>query len=111
MGLKVNFCPTYQSYDSLTKTLSLHEIQYVIFLNITLTILVDCGYSNWGDWEECDRQCGGGSQSRRRNIVTEAGYGGIQCTDDDTVEHQSCNQQLCPGNYKARKVIGSTLEY
>ena len=71
-----------------------------------MTILVDCGYSNWGDWEECDRQCGGGSQSRRRNIVTEAGYGGIQCTDDDTVEYQSCNQQLCQGNYKARIVIG-----
>ena len=110
MGLKVNFCPTYQSYYNLTKTY-LHELQYVIFLNIILTILVDCGYSNWGNWEECDQQCGGGSQSRRRNIVTEAGYGGIQCTDDDTVEYQSCNQQLCQGNYKARIVIGGTLEY
>ena len=88
------YLPTY----NLTK---LHQLHYVIFLSIILTILVDCGYSNWGNWEECDQQCGGGSQSRRRNIVTEAGYGGIQCTDDDTVEYQSCNQKLCSGDYKA----------
>ena len=67
------------------------------FIKLVLIILVDCEYSDWNEWQECDKQCGGGTQSRTREVTREAWYGGIKCTDEDAIESQKCNEQLCSG--------------
>ena len=59
--------------------------------------LVNCEYSDWGEWAECDKACGGGSQLRSREVKRQAWYGGIKCTEVDSKETQNCNVQACPG--------------
>ncbi len=44
----------------------------------------------------CNENCGGGNQSRSRDIKTPAACGGKEC-EGDTEEHQSCNNQTCTG--------------
>ena len=41
---------------------------------------VDCKWGEWSDWEECSRDCGGGSQQRRRKVEVEAKFGGAACS-------------------------------
>jgi hypothetical protein len=55
---------------------------------------IDCVVTAWGPWGECSQTCGGGTQSRSRQIVTQPQDGGAACpTLSDT---QSCNTQPCP---------------
>ena len=53
-----------------------------------------CMWNNWGQWSECDRQCGGsGTQLRQRSKMQTASCGGNECYGD-SVEEKSCNR-LC----------------
>ena len=61
---------------------------------------VDCEYSKWNEWGECDKVCGGGTRSRRRQVTREAWYGGDKCTDENKMESQPCNEQPCSGNIR-----------
>jgi hypothetical protein len=56
---------------------------------------VDCKVGEWGDYTECDAPCGGGTQSRNRQIEIEAANGGVTCPV--TVESRNCNTEGCPG--------------
>ena len=40
---------------------------------------VHCQWSEWSDWEECSRPCGGGTQTRWRKNSVVALHGGIEC--------------------------------
>ena len=60
--------------------------------------LVDCEYSYWSEWEECSKTCGGGNQTRTRQVIREAWYGGTKCSEEDKLESASCNQEPCQGN-------------
>lgn len=55
---------------------------------------VDCKVSEWSEFSECDKQCGGGLQTRNRNIEVEAAHGGAACPI--TIESRNCNTQGCP---------------
>ena len=67
-------------------------------------MIVNCEYSSWGEWTECDKPCGAGNQFRRRRAVRQAWYGCTKCTDADSNEEQVCNIETCPG-----KVVYSNL--
>ncbi|XP_063691509.1 coadhesin-like [Bolinopsis microptera] len=57
---------------------------------------VDGGWSDFGDWSECDAVCGGGSQEKKRTCTNPAPEnGGAECQGDDS-ENQDCNTQGCP---------------
>ena len=58
---------------------------------------VDCEYSDWGEWAECNAACGGGTQSRTREPVRLAWYGRVKCTAEDATEGRPCNENACPG--------------
>lgn len=45
----------------------------------------------WLDWDECDKDCGSGSQSRERRITEEAKY----CGDCEIIQHRTCNTEKC----------------
>jgi hypothetical protein len=54
---------------------------------------VDCQVSEWGDWSECDKICGGGTHHRSRDIVVQPAGGGKDCPV--LHEQAECNTQEC----------------
>ena len=60
--------------------------------------LVDGGWSEWSDWTECSKDCGGGEKSRTRECNNPApAHGGSYCSgiSEETV---TCNEDVpCPG--------------
>ena len=55
-----------------------------------------CEVSSWGNWSECTRSCGNGTQTRLRNITVPATYGGVSCPALE--ETRFCNEQACSGS-------------
>jgi len=62
----------------------------------------DCIVSNWSNWKECSKPCGGGEQSRSRTILYPERYGGNPCP---TLESKRvCNTDPCLNkNFKSEK--------
>ncbi|XP_063690486.1 uncharacterized protein LOC134823063 [Bolinopsis microptera] len=59
---------------------------------------IDGGWSDYGEWSECSKECGTGSQSRTRTCTDPApAHSGTQCVGENT-EEQNCNSQSCPVN-------------
>lgn len=56
-----------------------------------------CELSDWDDWNDCTATCGGGQQSRSRNITKEPLNGGIGCYAP-LKELQECGRLECVGN-------------
>ena len=55
--------------------------------------IVDCQVSEWTSWTNCSSECGGGTQTRSRNINIPSANGGKECPI--LSESQSCNNQAC----------------
>jgi len=56
---------------------------------------VDCELSLWSAWGPCDRTCGGGQQSRNREVLQEASNNGRACESDLSVT-RPCSMEKCP---------------
>jgi hypothetical protein len=54
---------------------------------------VNCVVGEWGPWSTCSTSCGGGTQTRTRNVNTPAQNGGDVCPT--LSETQTCNTQEC----------------
>merc|ERR1719160_1320985 len=54
---------------------------------------IDCVMKDWSGWSECTAQCGGGSESRSRGVLTPDEYGGKKCPGNS--ESDACNTQSC----------------
>jgi hypothetical protein len=54
---------------------------------------VDCVVGEWSNLSTCSASCGGGSQTRTRNITTQPQYGGNTCPP--LSETKECNTQKC----------------
>ncbi len=54
---------------------------------------VDCVMGPWGDWGQCSAECGGGSRTRTREVLTPKSCGGADCGIES--EEQECNTQPC----------------
>jgi Thrombospondin type 1 domain len=53
-------------------------------------------HTEWNEWSNCDKDCGGGSQQRERTY-TPAKYGGLDLENKDSLmESKYCNEQNCP---------------
>ena len=55
---------------------------------------VDCVVSNWSNWSDCTKSCGGGTQERTRKIITESTGNGNSCPE--LKQTQTCNTEVCP---------------
>ena len=56
-------------------------------------LAIDCTVSSWAPWTECSKLCGGGTQSRTRNVMTQAQRGGLGCPS--VSESRGCNTEGC----------------
>jgi hypothetical protein len=54
----------------------------------------DCELSDYGDWTDCDKACGGGKKKRYRIIINQPTGDGKPCNGTEQV--LSCNTQHCP---------------
>ena len=59
------------------------------------SVPVACEVSEWGAWDECSVDCGGGTQSRARSVVVPASGGGAACPL--LTESRTCNDDACVG--------------
>ena len=59
--------------------------------------LVNCVWSEWGDWSVCSKTCEGGIKKSKRSVFTKAMHGGLDCTGDAEKE-ELCYPDPCPGN-------------
>ena len=62
-------------------------------------MIVDGGWGEWSDWDECPVTCGGGDQGRTRACDNPAPeVGGADCVADGTSgsQTQRCNEDSCP---------------
>ena len=53
----------------------------------------------WGEYSECSKTCGGGSQYRTRDVSCTAKNGGQKCPEERK-QTRSCNTQGCPVDCK-----------
>lgn len=57
-------------------------------------------HTEWSDWSDCSKNCGGGSQQRERSYIL-AKYGGVDLDEHERIkliESRSCNEDPCPIN-------------
>ena len=57
---------------------------------------MNCEWSDFGEWSECSKSCGGGERTSNRSVIKPALYGGKECEGED-IQIESCNDQPCPG--------------
>ena len=81
---------------------SLYDLES--YLTNVSFLVVDCVWSQFGNWSECSKTCGGGKKTSKRKIITEAIGGGKDC-DGDNTKVESCNEQPCPGRLHIRVII------
>lgn len=55
----------------------------------------DCGLSEWGTFDACSANCGGGMQERQRSMATSGSHDGSDCSIFVLVEQQACNELSC----------------
>ena len=56
---------------------------------------MDCVIGDFGDWSPCTEECGGGTQSRTREIISLAENNGTACGEEGTNETRACNVHDC----------------
>eukprot|EP00658_Telonema_sp_P-2_P076066 TRINITY_DN6604_c0_g1_i7.p1 TRINITY_DN6604_c0_g1~~TRINITY_DN6604_c0_g1_i7.p1 ORF type:complete len:224 (-),score=37.42 TRINITY_DN6604_c0_g1_i7:305-976(-) len=56
--------------------------------------VVSCAVSQWSEFSDCTKSCGGGDQKRTRTVVQPAGQGGVACPKLNEI--RVCNTQGCP---------------
>ena len=56
----------------------------------------ECEVSDWSEWDACTAECGGGSQTRTRSIVTPPSNGEGECPP--LIENRDCNTEGCTVN-------------
>ena len=62
----------------------------------------DCIVGQWKSWSECSKPCGGGEQSRSRDILYPDRYGGRPCPELNS--KRVCNTDPCLNpNFKSKK--------
>lgn len=57
---------------------------------------VDCTFTDWTDWDDCDKTCDGGQTVRIRHPRGQASNGG-QCLPSKVKETKPCRTQSCHG--------------
>ena len=60
-----------------------------------IAFVVDCKWSEYGEWTTCSKTCGGGIRTSERIVVQNMSYGGIDCTGDP-LRKEDCNMEVCP---------------
>ena len=81
-------------YENFLENLECNHEYFLCYL------IVDGGWSLFGEWGSCSLTCGGGVQDRQRTCTNPSpAFGGRPC-DGSSMETRFCQQFPCPGNLK-----------
>ena len=58
--------------------------------------VVDCKWSEYGEWSECSVTCGNGKHISTRKVIQQALNGGLECEGEDT-KTKPCKLKKCKG--------------
>ena len=58
---------------------------------------VDGNYTEWSQWTQCSKTCGGGEKTRERSCSNPAPQGNGQPCEGEPEETVVCNKQECEG--------------
>ena len=61
-----------------------------------IQFLVDCKWSDFGEWSDCSVTCGKGKQTSARTVIQPALNGGIECEGNAT-KTKPCEHKKCKG--------------
>ena len=64
---------------------------------MSLSPLVDGGFSTWSEFGSCSKSCGGGIETRHRKCNNPKPQNGGKNCAGALSESRSCNNELCPG--------------
>ena len=64
---------------------------------VTYKLIVDGGWSDWSNYDECTVTCGTGSQSRSRECDSPVPSNGGSTCSGETSERRDCKDIECPG--------------
>ena len=90
------------SIQNLTNKFLLDPKLIKLTINFYFSVPIDCAWGAYGNWTQCSKSCGGGTQIRTREIATQARNGGARC-DGTNTDLQLCNEFPCPSKYKINK--------
>ena len=65
--------------------------------NIPFSQSEDCVLSDFGEWSPCTKGCGGGSQTRTREVIRQAENNGTACGQQPMSQTRTCNVHDCAG--------------
>ena len=71
-------------------------------VHVKVLPIIDCKWSQWGEWPDCSHTCGGGLRSRSRRVLVQAANGGQICEGGE-IDLEDCNTQDCPPPSMFRK--------
>ena len=77
--------------------LSKRSQQYTNHLISQNKILVDCKWSEYGEWSECSVTCGKGHKTATRKVIREAQNGGRECKGKSQ-KTKPCEHGKCKGS-------------
>eukprot|EP00931_Biecheleriopsis_adriatica_P037977 TRINITY_DN21785_c0_g1_i2.p1 TRINITY_DN21785_c0_g1~~TRINITY_DN21785_c0_g1_i2.p1 ORF type:complete len:1661 (-),score=280.93 TRINITY_DN21785_c0_g1_i2:68-5050(-) len=63
-------------------------------IEVCPTVVRDCEFSLWNDWQDCSQPCGGGQQHRTRILLVEATEDGRPC-QGSLQDFQQCGMHPC----------------
>ena len=89
------------------------DIKMVIYESYCLQynfIAVNCEWGGFGDWSQCTKTCGAGTQTRSRVKTQNAEHGGAECQGSSS-ETRACYLMTCPGNIKTNCDTNNCLKF
>ena len=72
--------------------------------NIIVDGKIDCQWSKFSEWTDCDKTCGGGFQYRDRSIKLLARKGGKPCKGEAR-EKRKCNNRKCARKSTSKLIL------
>ena len=72
--------------------------------NLIVDGKIDCQWSKFSEWTDCDKTCGGGFQYRERSIKLLARKGGKPCKGEAR-EKRKCNNRKCARKLTSKLIL------